>query len=609
MKKYDFSGYATRNDILCADGRTIRKNAFVEDDGKEVSLVWRHLHDDPKNFIGHALLENRDDGVYAYCCLNNSERAKEVKELVEHGDIKSLSIFANQLKQKGSDVMHGIIREVSVCMAGANPGATIDTLAISHSEEDGEDCIISFDIPIALEHADDKEDPEPKEDSNENGDSEDDGETIGDIVKTMTEKQKKAMIALIGMVHQSYKNDNNKGDNDMKHNIFDANGSHANVLSHETVANIFADAKRLGSLKDAVLQHAEDFENALAHAEAEGPDGFGTLGYSRSVGEDGTVYTTPSYGVGNIGYLFPDARNLNNMPEMIKRDTGWVPKVMGGVHRSPFSRIKSLHADITEDEARAKGYIKGNYKREEIFGLLKRTTTPTTVYKKQKLDRDDLIDITDFDAVAWVKSEMRGMLDEELARAILVGDGRSAASDDKINEMNIRPIWTDHDFFTVKVPVATTSLGVIEDAEEASARAKLFIRNVIKARKNYKGSGSPTLFTTEDMLTDMLLIEDGMGRTLYDTEAKLATALRVKEIVTVEVMEGLTRMDGTVQYALAGIIVNLNDYNVGADKGGAVNMFDDFDIDYNQQKYLIETRCSGALTKFHSAMAIEFVTP
>ena len=582
---YDFSGYATRTNVKCSDGRTIMKDAFKDNDGKVVPLVWNHQHNDPNNVLGHAVLENREDGVYAYCKFNESENAEMAKLLVKHGDVESLSIWANQLKQNMSNVIHGNIRELSLVLAGANPGAYIDSV-IMHGEESDEEAIIysGEDLSIedtSLEHAScgtsssdtkknkkelehskenaKKEDPKP-EDKQPAKDTNEGRESITDVFNTLSEKQKNAVYAMLGMALDEdgadYEDD--KEDNkEMKHNVFDAETKEENVLSHDAMTEIIGDAKRYGSLKESFLAHADE------------------------------------YGIQDIDWLFPEVKTLNTPPEFIKKDTGWVQKVMSGTHHTPFSRIKSMFADITEDEARAKGYIKGKLKKEEVFSLLKRTTTPTTIYKKQKLDRDDVIDITDFDVVSWLKAEMRMMLDEEIARAILVGDGRLASSDDKINEQNIRPILNDADLFTIRWSVASGS--------SDDDKAKNFIRAAIKSRKNYKGSGTPTLFTTEDMLTDLLLLEDTIGHKLYKTELELATALRVKEIVTVPVMENLTDKNGKTVY---GIIVNLTDYNVGADKCCSINMFDDFDIDYNQMKYLIETRCSGALIRPFSAIVL-----
>ena len=567
MGNYDFSGYATRNDLQCGDGRIIRKNAFIDNDGREVPLVWNHQHNSPEDVLGHALLENREDGVYAYCTFNDTEYGQLAKKLVQHGDIRSLSIYANKLKQIGNDVIHGVIRELSLVHAGANSGAFIDQV-MAHSD-DGDDggMIIGYDENIMLYHSSDfeKKDVEKKEkeDSKVEGDNKEEKKekTAADVFNDLTEEQKDLVYVMVGQAIEEgksgEKNNDNGGKEEMKHNVFEGDETQENVLSHAAMETIISDAKRYGSVKESFLAHAED------------------------------------YGIDQIDYLLPDVKSLNTPPEFIQRDMGWVQKVMSKTHHTPFSRIKSMFADITEDEARAKGYIKGKLKKEEVFSLLKRTTTPTTIYKKQKMDRDDVIDITDFDVIAWLKSEMRMMLDEEIARAILVGDGRLASSDDKINEQNIRPILNDADLFTIRWSVAAGS--------SDDDKAKNFIRAAIKSRKNYKGSGNPVLFTTEDMLTDMLLLEDTIGHKLYKTEAELATALRVTEIVTVPVMENLTDKDSKEVY---GIIVNLSDYNVGADKGGAVNMFDDFDIDYNQQKYLIETRCSGALIKPFSAIVL-----
>lgn len=574
---FDFCGWATRNDLKCSDGRVIRRDAFKHNDGQQVPLVWSHQHSDVNDVLGHALLENRDEGVYAYCKFNDTESGRTAKLLVQHGDVNALSIYANQLQQQGPNVMHGNIRELSLVLAGANPGAFIESI-IKHGEASEEEGIIYTGEKLTLAHA--EEPTEKKEESKEEkkADSKEE-KTIGDVLSTLTEEQKTAVYAIVGQAVQhgdeSSENDKDEEETTMKHNLFDKDTQQQEetVLSHDDMQAIIADAKRYGSMKDSFLAHSTEIEYAP---------------------KSGT------YGINTPDYLFPEARNLNTPPEFIKREMGWVQKVMGGVHHSPFSRIKSMFADITEDDARAKGYIKGKLKKEEVFGLLKRTTTPTTIYKKQKMDRDDVIDITDFDVIAWLKSEMRMMLDEEIARAILVGDGRSSSSDDKINEMNIRPIWKDEDLFTIKSTIE------VDAAATADQRAKAFIRACIKSRKNYKGSGTPTLFTTDDVLTDCLLLEDANGRVIYDTEEKLRTALRVSSIVTVPVMENLKREDSTgASLDLMGIIVNLADYNIGADKGGAVNMFDDFDIDYNQQKYLIETRCSGALIKPFSAIALE----
>ena len=572
--EYDFSGWATRNNIRCSDGRTILKDAFKHNDGQTVPLVWNHDHNDPLNVLGHALLENRDEGVYAYCTFNDTDAGRNAKALVEHGDVTALSIYANQLKQQGPNVLHGAIREVSLVLAGANPGAFIDSI-IRHGEESDEEAIIYTGENLVLEHSqntivNDKNLDAVKDNfTPPSGDKKDEKseKTVKDVFDTLNEEQKTVVYALIGQaLDESNQNENNEkeGNDNMKHNVFDQDQKEKeNVLTHADMETIISEGKRYGSLKDSFLAH------------------------------------TAQYGIDHIDYLFPDAKNVTNQPDFIKRDDSYVQKVLRGVHHTPFSRIKSTHANITADEARAKGYIKGHLKKEEVFTLLKRTTTPTTIYKKQKMDRDDIIDITDFDVVAYIKAEMRMMLDEEIARAILVGDGRSTSSDDKIPETNIRPIAKDEDLYTIKAPVA-----VAKDATE-DAIAKAFIRTVIKTRKEYKGSGSPTLFTTEDMLTNCLLLEDNNGRIIYDSVDKLATTLRVKEIVPVEVMEGVTRTVSSKNLPLMAILVNLNDYYVGADKGGAINMFDDFDIDYNQEKYLIETRISGALVKPYSAIAFE----
>lgn len=566
---YDFCGWATRNNIQCSDGRIIRKDAFKSNDGQKVPLVWNHQHNDPTNILGHAMLENREEGVYAYCTFNNTDAAKDAKSLVEHGDISSLSIYANKLKQNGPNVMHGQIREVSLVLAGANPEAYIENV-ISHGENSDDEAIMYFGEEIELEHSDDsKEEVELKKENKkmaEKSTPEKDDRTIGDVFDTLTEDQKTAVYAIIGQILEDngIGKDSEEDDKKMKHNVFEGDNYDTNdTLSHSDMQAIISDAKRYGSMKDAVLAH----------------------------------------GIEHIDYLFPEAANVENMPSFIQRDMTWVGEVMNAVHHTPFSRIKSIFANITEDDARAKGYIKGKKKKDEVFSLLKRTTSPTTIYKKQKLDRDDVVDITDFDVVAWLKSEMRMMLDEEIARAILVGDGRLSSSDDKINEQNIRPIYTDDSLYTIREQIKFSATATADE------KAKSFIRQSIKARKEYKGSGSPILYTTEDVLTDCLLLEDTTGRIIYDTVEKLATALRVKKIVTVPVMEGYKKTgEDSKEYSLMGIIVNLADYNVGADKGGAVNMFDDFDIDYNAQKYLIETRCSGALIKPYSAIVIEATT-
>lgn len=640
-KKFDCSGWATRANMLCSDGRTIRKNAFEECDGMTVPVVWNHEHNDPNAVLGHALLENRDDGVYAYITFNDTDSGNNAKLLVRHKDVNRLSIYANKLKQYGGDVIHGVIREVSLVLAGANPGAVIETVMMhgDDSEEEGYiRCGEFIDNVDYLFHSDDevetkkKGEPEMTEDTKKKATTEDE-ETVADVFETLSEKQKKAVYVIIGQALEDAQNEGSKskknkdaededeneevkhsadsdgdeetvadvfntlsekqkkvvyliigqaledngedlddedeenedttdgGKKSMKHNIFNQDTIDGEVLSHSEMEEIFAEARRNGSLADTVLQH----------------------------------------GITDIDYLFPDAKTVDNVPGFIKREDAWVSEVMNGVHKTPFSRVKSIFANITADEARAKGYIKGNQKVDEVFSLLKRTTTPTTVYKKQKLDRDDVVDITDFDVVAWLKTEMRMMLDEEIARAILVGDGRGNSAEDKINEQNIRPIWTDDDVYTVKSEISITKDTASDE------KAKAFVKACIKSRKNYKGSGNPVMYMSEDMLTDCLLLEDTQGRVIYDTVEKLATALRVSKIITVPVMDGLSRVKGANTHYLAGLYVNLADYNVGADKGGAVSMFDDFDIDYNAQKYLIETRCSGAMIKPYSAVAIEFV--
>ena len=577
MESYDFSGWATKNNLKCSDGRTIRKDAFKDNDGQTVPLVWNHQHNESFDVLGHALLENREEGVYAYCKFNDTESGKNAKLLVQHGDVNQLSIYANNLKQQGPNVMHGVIREVSLVLAGANPGAYIESV-IRHGDElsyveESDEGIIFTGEDISIFHSEDKSEHNDEEklehaDSEKKEDTQMENEkTVQDVFDSMSEEQKNVVYAMIGMALEDagVEDEENEGGNeDMKHNVFDQDEyNEENVLSHSDMETIIGDAKRYGSMKESFLAHAQD------------------------------------YGIESIDYLFPEAKSLNTPPDFIKREMGWVSTVMSSVHHTPFSRIKSMFADITADEARAKGYIKGNLKKEEVFSLLKRTTTPTTIYKKQKMDRDDVVDITDFDVIAWLKSEMRMMLDEEIARAILVGDGRLASSDDKINEQNIRPIWKDDDLYTIKSVVNVPTDGSF--AEE-------FIDQSVRAMKDYKGSGSPVAFMTEEMLTECLLIKDTNKHRMYKSANEVATAMRVSNIITVPVMEGLKRESGSYTFELKALIVNLSDYNVGADKGGAVNMFDDFDIDYNQQKYLIETRCSGALIKPYSAIALETKT-
>lgn len=638
-ERYDFSGWATRNDVKCSDGRTIRQNAFKDQNGKTVPLVWMHQHSAPENVLGHAILENRPEGVYAYCTFNDTESGRIGKQLVAHKDIVGLSIYANQLKQSpAKDVVHGMIREVSLVIAGANPGATIDAvlahgdvvedalvleLNLEHSdfgldydegevelvplveetevveeieevpEEVSEELPESEDEEILEEEVSEETEEEPIEHSDVKEEEKDEGEpemakekTIKEVFDELTEEQKTVVYALIGQAIEDAKAGADEGDEeDMKHNVFDTDEMNSgNVLSHADMQQIMVNGKRIGSLKDAYneymdenfLQHDDDAEPALPVA-----------------GVD--------YGVGGIDNLFPDAQRVA-APFMLKRSDDWVSIIMNGAKHTPFSRIKSLYADITADDARAKGYLKGHEKHDEVFPLFKRITTPTTVYKKQKLDRDDIVDI-DFDVIPWIKSEMRVLLNEEIARAALVGDGRSPASEDKINPLNIRPIYTDTDqqVYAFNVPVTP---GADDDAT-----AKAFIRAAIKGRKDYRGSGKPVLFCTEEMLTNMLLLEDGVGRALYETEDALATKLRVSKIISVPVMENQVRENVSgYDYALAGIIVNPADYCFGADKGGAVSLFDDFDIDFNQMKYLIETRCSGALIVPKSAMILELKT-
>lgn len=569
---YDFSGWATRSNIRCSDGRTIMPNAFGDCNGASVPLVWNHGHSDVDNVLGHAQLESRDGDIYAYGYLNGTEQAQHAKQMLLHGDIDSLSIYANHLSEDSRrNVKHGVIREVSLVLAGANPGALIDNV-VEHGDGSSDAAYIYSDTVLeisGLTHADSADEADETKDSGNEGGQD---ETVGDVINSMTDKQKMVMFGIIGEAvkkarEETAGNDDSSEENSMKHNVFDVQDSNDDdALMHTAMDEIIQDGKRAGSLKESFLQHADQ------------------------------------YGIKSIEYLFPDNKNLTNEPQFISRKMDWVPKVMGAVHHSPFSRIKSMFADITEDEARARGYMKGKLKKEEVFSLLKRTTDPCTIYKKQKLDRDDVIDITDFDVVAFIKSEMRTMLDEEIARALLVGDGRLTSSDDKIPEDKIRPVWKDEELYTINALIQDAS-GKAPTTPAETAQA--FIRSAIKARKDYRGSGTPVLYTTEDLITECLLLTDTTGRDLYDSEEKLRTKLRVSDIVPVPAMEGLTREVSGKQRKLYGLIVNLKDYNIGADKGGAVNMFDDFDIDYNAQKYLIETRCSGALTVPKSAIALE----
>lgn len=584
---YDFGGYITKNNIKCTDGRTIRKDAFAAQDGETIPLVWHHMHDKPGNVIGHAVLENRADGVYGYCFLNNTQNGKDAKEVVRNGDLDAMSIFANRLVQHGKDVLHGDLVEASLVLRGANKGAKIDKLTVAHaagygydSEDDADDdlfdeAIINFWEKIDLAHsADDEDDISEEEDESSENEEDDvlehaDDKTLPQILETLNPEQQVAVEYVINQLMEQQGNSiehSDEGGETMKYNAFDTNGDpvmQGVVLTHAQMSEIIQD-QSFGSLKASFLAHAQD------------------------------------YGVDPVEILFPDAREMNTPPEFYSRNMDWVSDVMDGAHHTPYSRVKTTFADITADEARAKGYIKGRRKKEEFFTLLRRTTEPQTIYKKQKLDKDDIDDITSFDIVAWIRGEMRIMLNEEIARAILIGDGRSTASEDKIKEDKIRPIVNDDSLYSVKYTVNVPN-GADEDV-----KAKAFIKACIKSRKNYKGSGNPTLFTTEDMLTSCLLLTDEMGRDLYDTEEKLRTKLRVAKIVTVEPMEGFQRTDNGKLFDVAGIIVNMKDYNIGADHGGQVNMFDDFDIDYNQYKYLLETRISGALVKLQSALVLQF---
>lgn len=575
---YDFSGYATKANTKCYDGLTIAPNAFADDNGRKVPVVWNHNHSGPEYVLGHALLQNRRDGVYAYVKMNDTPSGQTALEAVRSGDIDAMSIFANGLKKAGQTVMHGVIRELSLVLAGCNPGALIDEIVAHGADNDGEggEAFIYTDGGLSLKHGLDPDDNPLDEEDDEM--AKEGGKTLEEVVDTMNDEQKEALYALVGMAKdgldeeedpeeddEDYDEDDYDDDEDyedeednMKHNVFD-NDPEQGVLHHsmDEINAAIADGKSCGSMKDAFIAH----------------------------------------GIEDVEWLFPEDHLLDNPPRIIDRDQSWVSKVMSGVHHIPFSRVKSMAADLTEEDARAKGYIKGNFKKEQVFSLLKRSTTPTTVYKKQKMDRDDVADITGFDVIAWLKQEMRVKLNEELARAYLIGDGRLSSSDDKINEGNIRPIYNDDDLFTIKVQVETAA------GDDTATKLDKMMTAVLKARKNYKGAGNPTFYTTEDTLTDLLLLKDKIGHRLYKNEAEVAQALRVNEIVTVPLMEGMT---GKLGGEFVGIIVNLSDYTVGADKGGAVNMFDDFDIDYNQQKYLIETRCSGAMTTPFGAMAIEY---
>lgn len=608
---YDFCGWATKNDLKCADGRVIRHGAFTANDGKKVPLVWNHQHNSPDCVLGHAILENRDDGVFAYGFFNNTKQGQDAKEQVMHGDVEALSIWANNLQQAGSDVLHGVIREVSLVLSGANPGAFIESIAhssepIEEWEEEGifytgENLVLEHSEPISTVEESETAAPEESEEAAEENlaHSDDKGEkdmadskekTVQDVLDTMNDEQKTVMYALIGAAIEDAKSGkSNTEDAEMKHNIFEgeaADQSQGNFLSHSDISTIFTTAKKTGSLRDAFEAYTDGGE--LAHS-------IDTTGMDVAVGQQ-------TYGFNDPDMLFPEYRQLNgNKPEWISRRMEWVDVVLNGVHRSPFSRVKSVYANITEDAARAKGYIKGNQKVSEVFTTLKRTTDPCTIYKLQKMDRDDIIDITDFDVVAWIKAEMRVMLDEEIARAILMGDGRLPDAEDKIPEDHIRPIVSDVPLFTIKFGVIG---GKTQEGNFTSETAKNFIDDALRARKAYKGSGNPILFTTEDLLTEMLLLKDDIGHDLYASKEALATKMRCSRIVTVEPMEGHTIKVNNEDKILLGCFVNLNDYNVGADKGGSVNMFDDFDIDFNKYTYLIETRCSGAMVKPFSAISM-----
>lgn len=559
-KKYDFGGYATRYGVKCTDGRTISNGAFTHQDKTRVALVWNHEHGDPYDVIGHADLEARADGIYAYGSFNGSPVAKHAKECLEHGDLDSLSIYAKVKESASGEVIHGNIKEVSLVISGANSGAHIDALDITHADGAPYEALIYFNEEVELAHADETEKPEQKEEKPADENKQPTVKSVQDVIDSMTKEQQDVMNTLIGAALSENAageddDENEEGENSMKHNVFDNNKENTIQHSDADIKAAIADGRRYGSLKESFIQH----------------------------------------GIDNMKWLNPEPQTLNTVPEFVSRDMDWVQVVMNSVHTTGFSRVKSLFADITEDDARAKGYIKGKYKKEEVFSLLKRTTTPTTIYKKQKMDRDDILDAAEFDVVAWLKGEMKVMLDEEKARAILIGDGRSTSSDDKINEQNIRPIVSDEDFFTIKYAVNVSASATADDI------SKSMIRGAVKARKLYKGSGQPTLYTTEDALTDALLLEDNNGRRIYTSEDDLAKAMRVSKIVTVPPMEGLKNSDGE---DVLGIIVNLKDYNIGRDPRAESGFFEDFDIDYNAMKYLIEARMSGALVKPYSAIVL-----
>ena len=657
---YDFGGWATKNDLLCADGRTIRKDAFKDDDGRTVPLVYQHNHDDPTRVIGHALLENKDEGVFAYCSLNSTSIAQHVKECVRHGDINGLSIFANKLTQRGGDVLHGVIRELSVVLAGANPGAVIEFPVLEHGEESETEAYIwsgeeinDFGGDMDLSHAEESKKEEAKasepagkaeeKKEPEKEDKKDEERTVKDVLDSMTEKQRNVVEYLVMKTLGDEETEEAEADEDRKEEV-----SHADSEDNESVRDILDSMNEeqrsvteflIGQALEARNKNAENDEDeeedekeeAASHSEDEGEEMImmhknlfegsameqnqneNVLSHDAMMAiiENGKKcgslkhavedeHVKAEYGIDQIDWLFPDARNITTTPGFIQKDQTWVSKVMQGTTHTPFSRIKTLFADITDDEARAKGYIKGKQKKNEVFTLLKRTTDPQTIYKKQKLDRDDVLDITDFDVVAWMKAEMRGKLDEEIARAILIGDGRDGSSDDHINENHIRSIFRDEELYAIHKQLTEV---------QGEAKAKTFIKLVRKSWKDYQGSGNAVAYMTEDMLADLMLLEDGLGHFMYPTKDVVANVLGVQGIVTVPPMAetSTVREDATTHdtYKPLAIIVNLKDYNVGADKGGSVNMFEDFDIDYNAQKYLIETRCSGALVRPYSAIVIE----
>lgn len=581
--KYDFCGYATKNNIKCSDGRVIRRNAFKECDGKTVPLVWQHMHDDVENVLGHAVLENRNDGVYAYCSLNNTRAGQHARALIEHGDITSMSIYANRLVQNGSDVMHGVIREVSLVLAAANPGATIENLAFQHSDgsiTDSEDEAIIY-SGEELVHADEEDDDydEDDEDEDEGEDDEDedlehaDEETIGDVWNSLSDKQKEAIYFIFSQMAGDSAEHSEEGGSNVKKNVFDGSAmggeTSGTVLTHDQMSAIFADAQKCGSLKQAVLAHAKE------------------------------------YGISNIELLFPEARNINTPPEFVKRDTGWVSGFMSGVTHRPFSRIKSMFADITADEARAKGYVTGNKKYEEVFPVMTRSTTPTTIYKKQKFDRDDIVDITDFDVVSWVRREMRMMLEEEIARACLLSDGRAVSDRDKIDEGHIRPVVKDNDFYTMQLILPTITATGID-------RVNKLIELVTVAMEDYEGSGNITMYARPSFVRDFRLATDKIGRYVYGGDDAVASALGVNRIIRMPILKQADAGQITIdskKYLIEAVALDLRDYSIGADKGGQITNFNDFDIDYNQYKYLIETRISGCLTKHKCALVILSAAP